>query len=111
MRKTKRARVEEELFERQVLICKALANSTRLHILELLGRREWVAGELQEELGVSGPNLSQHITVLKTAGVIVRRKQHKQVYLSLAMPEVKGICKSIRSLVRAQIRNDRRFLV
>src|SRR5260370_40625755 len=68
MRKTKRARVDEEVFERQVLICKAFANSTRLHILDLLGERDWPAAELQEELGISKANLSQHVTVMKTAG-------------------------------------------
>jgi len=109
MRKTKRASIDEEVFERQVLICKAFAHSTRLHILELLGRRDWVAGELQEELGISKANLSQHVTVLKTAGVIVRRRQGKQVYFSLAMPEVKQACQLIRSVLRNQIQNGRRF--
>jgi DNA-binding transcriptional ArsR family regulator len=109
IRKTKRASVDEEVFERQVLICKAFAHSTRLHILELLGRRDWVAGELQEELGISKANLSQHVTVMKTAGVIVRRRRGKQVYFSLAMPEVKQACQLIRSVLRNQVQNGRKF--
>ncbi len=109
MKKTKRANVDEEVFERQVLICKAFANSTRLHILELLGRRDWAAGELQQELGVSKANLSQHVTVMKTAGVIVRRRRGKQVYFSLAMPEVKHACQLIRSVLRNQVQNSKRL--
>lgn len=109
MKKTKRASVDEEVFERQVLICKAFAHSTRLHILELLGRRDWAAGELQEELGVSKANLSQHVTVMKTAGVIVRRRRGKHVYFSLAMPEVKQACQLIRSVLRNQVQSGRRF--
>jgi DNA-binding transcriptional ArsR family regulator len=109
MSKAKRADVDEEVFERQVLICKAFANSTRLHILELLGRRDWAAGELQEELGISKANLSQHVTVMKTAGVIVRRRRGKHVYFSLAMPEVKQACQLIRSVLRNQIQSGRKF--
>jgi len=110
MRDTRRASIEEEVFEKQVEICKAFANSTRLHILDLLGRRNWAAGELQKELGISKANLSQHITVLKTAGVITRRRRGKQVYFALAMPQVKQACQLIRTVLRAQIRNDKRLL-
>ena len=110
MRDTRRASIEEEVFERQVEICKAFANSTRLHILDLLGRRNWSAGELQKELGVSKANLSQHITVLKTAGVITRRRRGKQVYFALAMPQVKQACQLIRTVLRTQIRNGKRLL-
>ena len=111
MKNTKRSRVEEEVLERQVLICKAFANSTRLHMLELLGKHDWSATDLQQQLGVSKANLSQHVTVLKTAGVILRRRRGKQVYFSLAMPEVKTACQLIRNVLRAQIRNGRQLAI
>lgn len=107
---SKRSYVENEILERQVLICKAFANATRLHILDLLGKRDWTAAEIQEELGVSKANLSQHATVLRSAGVIVRRREGKQVYFSLAMPEVKQACQLIRHVLRAQIRNGQRLV-
>lgn len=109
--RSRHAAVEEEVFERQVLICKAFANSTRLRILDLLGRRDWAAGELQRAVGISKANLSQHVTVLKAAGVIVRHRKGKEVSYSLAMPEVKKACHLIRSVLRAQVRNGRRFFV
>lgn len=102
--------VEGEVLDRQVQICKAFANSTRLHILDLLGRRNWAAGDLQKELGVSKANLSQHIAILKTAGIIVRRRRGKQVFFALAMPEVKQACQLIRTVLRTQIRNGKKLL-
>lgn len=111
MKNTKRSGVEQEVLEKQVLICKAFANPTRLHMLELLGKRDWSAADLQKELGVSKANLSQHVTVLKTAGVILRRRRGKQVYFSLAMPEVKTACQLIRNVLRAQIRNERQLAI
>jgi DNA-binding transcriptional ArsR family regulator len=109
-KRSKPADVENEILERQVLICKAFANSTRLHILDLLGKRDWAAAEIQKELGISKANLSQHVMVLRSAGVVLRRREGKQVYFSLAMPEVKTACKLIQQVLRAQIRNGQRLV-
>jgi len=107
---SKQSDVENEILERQVLICKAFANPTRLHILDLLGKRDWSAAEIQKELGISKANLSQHAMVLRSAGVVVRRRQGKNVYFSLAMPEVKKACQLIQHVLRAQIRNGQRLV-
>lgn len=104
-----RRNLENEILERQVMICKAFANSTRLHILDLLGKRDWSAAEIQKELGISKANLSQHAMVLKSAGVVVRRREGRQVYFSLAMPEVKQACQLIQHVLRVQIRNGRKL--
>ena len=48
--------LQAEVFERQARICKAFANSTRLRMLDLLGKRAWAASELQENLGISKAN-------------------------------------------------------
>ncbi len=111
MGKITRQSVENEIFERQVLICKAFANSTRLRMLDLLGRHDWSAADLQKTLGVSKANLSQHVMVLKSAGVIVRRRQGREVIFSLAMPEVKQACQLIQHVLRAQIRNGQRLTI
>ena len=107
---SKQSAVENEILERQVLICKSFANSTRLHMLDLLGKRDWSAAEIQKELGISKANLSQHVAVLRSAGVVVRRREGKQVYFSLAMPEVKKACQLIQHVLRAQIRNGQRLV-
>jgi DNA-binding transcriptional ArsR family regulator len=106
----KQSDAENEILERQVLICKSFAHSTRLHMLDLLGKRDWSAAEIQKELGISKANLSQHVTVLKSAGVIVRRREGKQIFFSLAMPEVKKACQLIQNVLRAQIRNGQRLV-
>jgi DNA-binding transcriptional ArsR family regulator len=100
-----------EVFERQARICKAFANSTRLRMLDLLGKRDWASSELQENLGISKANLSQHVAVLKAAGIVAARRDGKAVYFSLTMPEVKSACQLIRDVLRAQIRDGRRLSV
>jgi ArsR family transcriptional regulator len=108
-RPKKLGKLENEILERQVTICKAFANSTRLRMLDLLGQRDWSFADLQQELGVSKANLSQHVLILKSAGVIVRRREGRNVTFSLAMPEVKKACRLIQHVLRAQIRNGQKL--
>ncbi|MGC2322699.1 MAG: metalloregulator ArsR/SmtB family transcription factor [Terriglobales bacterium] len=103
--------LENEIYERQVRICKAFANTARLHILELLGKREHGVSELQQQLGITKANLSQHLAILKAAGVVVTRREGQQIYCSLAIPEVKKACQLIRGVLRVQIRNGRKLAV
>jgi len=103
--------VEEEIYERQVSICRAFANPTRLRMLDLIAHRPRNGSELQRQLGVSTANLSQHLAVLKAAGVVVTHREGKQIHCSLAMPEVKQACQLIRNVLRAQIRNGRKLAV
>jgi DNA-binding transcriptional ArsR family regulator len=105
----KRHEIEQEILDRQVTICKAFANSTRLRILDLLGQRDWTASEIQKKVGISKANLSQHALILKAAGVVVRRREGRNVYFSLAMPEVKQACELIQHVLRVQIRNGRKL--
>jgi DNA-binding transcriptional ArsR family regulator len=102
---------DEQIFEMQVRICKAFANGTRLRMLDLLSKHERTVSELQEALGITLPNVSQHLSILRSAGVVTTRREGKQVYCSLTLPEVKQACQLIRDVLRAQLRNGRRLVV
>ena len=110
-RKRHRDAIDSEIFERQARICKAFANATRLHMLDLLGKREWPASDLQQALGISKANLSQHLAVLKTAGIVGTKRDGRKVYVSLVMPEMKEACRMLHNVLRAQIQNDRRLVL
>ncbi len=96
---------ENRIFEMQVRICKALANSTRLRILDLLGKKSYTVSGLQGELGIPLANVSVQLATLRAAGVVVTEKRGKQVYCSLALPEVRQACHFIRRVLKAQVRN------
>jgi DNA-binding transcriptional ArsR family regulator len=51
----------------------ALGDPTRREIFERLGERPQAVGELASELPVSRPAVSQHLKVLKEAGLVVDR--------------------------------------
>ncbi len=100
---------DREVFQRQAVICKAFAHPTRLELLDLIGNGERGVSDLQNELGVSKANISQHLAVLKSAGVVTTRRVGKQVYAMLAFREVKQACELIHQVLRTQIRNQGRL--
>lgn len=51
----------------------ALADPTRRRIIELLAERDRTTGELVAQFDVSAPAISQHLNVLREAGLIVTR--------------------------------------
>ncbi len=105
MPKGKKSGDEDRVYEMQVRICKSFANATRLRMLDLLSKREMAVSELQSELGITTANVSQHLAILKAAGVVSTRRDGKQIFCSLAIPEVKSACALIRDVLRAQIRS------
>ena len=101
----------QEVFERQARLCKAFAHPARLQILDLVGSGELGVAKLQETLGISKTRISQHLTILKSAGVISTRRNGKQVLCSLAIPEVKQACQLIRKVLEAHLAESYRLIV
>lgn len=64
-------------------IFRALADPTRLRILDLLREMELSVGELAQVLGQSQPRVSRHVKILADAGLAERRKEGSWVFLGL----------------------------
>ena len=61
----------------------AIADPTRRRIVELLADRERTAGELVDEFDLSAPAISQHLNVLREAGLVVTRAEGQSRIQSL----------------------------
>jgi ArsR family transcriptional regulator len=87
------------IYELQADLCSALASPIRLHILDLLSAGEKTSTDLLEILEIPKANLSQHIAVLKDAGIIHSVKKGQFQYLSLSIPKIKDACALVRSVL------------
>lgn len=65
-------------------VLRVLGNDTRLQIVLRLLRAEAAVSELERELGIRQPNLSQQLGELRDAGLVVGRREAKSVIYSLA---------------------------
>ena len=105
----KKSRIDRELYERQSNLCKAFANPTRLQLISMLEDSDSWASELQQGLEISKANLSQHLSILRAAGIVQTRRDGKQLQCKLAMPEVKKAMLLFRNMLKSQVRENRRW--
>jgi DNA-binding transcriptional ArsR family regulator len=64
-------------------IARALADPKRLCVVEMLGGGERSVSELSRGIGCQVPNMSQHLSVLRSAGLVVSRREGSTVYYRL----------------------------
>lgn len=62
---------------------KALNDTTRREILELLREKDLTAGEIADQFNISKPSISHHLDLLKQAGLVESTKQGQFVYYTL----------------------------
>lgn len=101
---------DHEVFERQATLYKAFANPTRLRLIDMLEEADCWAAELQEGLKISKANLSQHLSILRAAGVVHTRRDGKQLQCRLAVPEARKATALFRNMLKSQMRETRRWI-
>lgn len=74
--------------ENAVAALKLLANPERLLLLCQLSQGEFSVGELEEQLDIHQPTLSQQLGVLRSQGVVATRREGKNIYYSVADPKL-----------------------
>ena len=65
------------------ILFKALNDSTRREILELLKKKDLTAGEIADKFSISKPSISHHLDLLKQAGLVESVKEGQYIYYSL----------------------------
>ena len=63
---------------------RALADGTRRSILELLLEGEWIQRDLHEQFDLTQPALSQHLRVLRDAGLVETRREGRCVHYRIS---------------------------
>jgi DNA-binding transcriptional ArsR family regulator len=69
---------------RTAAIARALADPKRLCVVERLAGGERSVSDLSRDIGCQVPNMSQHLSVLRSAGLVVSRRDGSTVFYRLA---------------------------
>jgi len=69
---------------RAATIARALADPKRLCVVERLANGERSVSDLSRDIGCQVPNMSQHLSVLRSAGLVVSRRDGSTVFYRLA---------------------------
>jgi len=94
-----RASTDDER-QRSAAVARALGDPKRLCVLESLAGGEASVGELATRVSCQVPNMSQHLSVLRSAGLVAARRDGSTVYYRLADPRILEACQLLQSLAR-----------
>ena len=69
-------------------LCKTLANDKRQMILGALRDEELSVGQLVDRTGIPQANLSQHLSIMRSHGVVHTRRDGTRVFYSISNPKL-----------------------
>ena len=85
---------------RSAAVARALGDPKRLCVLESLAAGEVSVGDLAMRVACQVPNMSQHLSVLRAAGLVAARRDGNTVYYRLSDPRVLEACQLLMSIAR-----------
>ncbi|MCC6544832.1 MAG: helix-turn-helix transcriptional regulator [Nitrospirae bacterium] len=96
--------MDKEIFELHASICQIMANAKRLEIINILGEKELTVGEIAEIMDIRMANLSQHLSMMKSKGILKSRREGVSIHYRISNPKVVQACKLMREVMMEQLR-------
>ncbi len=90
---------DDAAFRLHAELCKVLTDPKRLLLIDALRHAERSVGEMAEQIGMSLPNASQHLSVLRHAGLVAARREGTTVYYRLVEPRIADACDIVHQIV------------
>jgi rhodanese-related sulfurtransferase/DNA-binding transcriptional ArsR family regulator len=94
---------KQALFDEFARVGKALASGRRIELLDVLANGERTVEDLARQLELSVANTSQHLQVLRQAGLVATRREGTSVHYRLAAPEVFELWRALRTLASSRL--------
>lgn len=87
-------------------MCKVFSNSTRLEILNLLRDKEMSVTELIKKTKLSQANISQHLGIMKSKGIVESSRKGKNIYYKLTNPKIIKAFDIIREVLVKKLKEN-----
>ena len=100
----------ETLIELVAQRFRVLGEPMRIKLLDRLREGDATVTELQEALGASQQNVSKHLGILHSAGMVSRTKRGNAVVYSISDPTVFELCDQVCGGVRRQVQELEQIL-
>lgn len=97
-------RSDDIVFKMQARVLKALANESRLKIIDRLSRGECSVGELTDLVGSDRSTVSKHLAVLRSHGIVDDRREGNVVYYTLIVPCVMNFFSCATQVIKERTR-------
>jgi DNA-binding transcriptional ArsR family regulator len=97
------SRLVDEITILQAEVLKKLASPRRLEILHALADGPIEVGRLAKTIAASQPNVSQHLAILRGAGIVEAERDRREVRYRLVDPDVMVACTLMRSVLERHL--------
>lgn len=91
-------------------MCKVFSNPTRLEILNLLRNKEMSVTELIQKTKLSQANISQHLSIMKSKGIVESSRKGKNIYYKLTNPKIIKAFDIIREVLADKLRKNGKII-
>ena len=100
----------KELYKLHAELCGVFSNPTRLEILNLLRDGELSVSELTEKTKLSQANISQHLSIMRSKGVVASNRKGKNVCYKLTDPRLIEAFDIIRDIMVGRLKKNGKLL-
>ena len=94
---------KQALFDEFAGVAKALSSGRRAEIIDLLANGERSVDSIATEIETSIANSSQHLQILRRAGLVSSRRQGTSIIYRLASPEVVNLWRSLQRVAKDRV--------
>jgi DNA-binding transcriptional ArsR family regulator len=102
--------MEERILKLKAEILKALAQPTRLKILELLRNGEKCICEIVPALNGEQSNISRHISLMQKSNLVNTRKDGVKVMVKVTNPEIFTLLDRVSLILKHQMKEQNKLL-
>jgi DNA-binding transcriptional ArsR family regulator len=103
--------MEERVLELKAEILKALAQPTRLKILELLRNGEKCICEIVPALNGEQSNISRHISLMQKSHLVTTRKDGVRVMVKVRDPKIFDVLDRVSQILKNQIKEQEKLFL
>ena len=100
----------KELYKIHAEMCKVFSNPTRLEILNLLRDKQLSVTELIDKTKLSQANISQHLSIMKSKGIVTSNRKGKNIYYKIINPKIIKAFDIIREVLAEKLRKNGRIV-
>jgi DNA-binding transcriptional ArsR family regulator len=93
----------EQIYELQADVLKTLANARRLEMAHLLAEAPMTVGHLADCMSLAQPNVSQHLALMRAAGVVLAERDGREIRYRLADPDIIAACRLMRAALQRRL--------
>ena len=99
-----------KIYELHAEMCKVFSNSIRLEILNLLRDRKMSVTELIDRSKLSQANISQHLSIMKSKGIVVSERNGKNIYYKLQNSKIIKAFDIIKEVLSERLEKEKKLL-